>query len=192
MDAQLVTLAGGRVVVSALAGTPGADYRTATANGVRHFSQLGAPDVAAAPDAREDPGAALALLRTARLVVLPGGSPSRLLDALRSTGVDGVLQDVLADGGVLMGASAGAMVLCDWTVLPDRGMRVVPGLGLVPDLVVVPHWSGSRPDWLQAIEQEVPAEVTVLGLPEESGVLVRDGARTAVGRSAVASLRDGR
>ena len=192
MDAQLLSLAGGPVVVTALAGSPGSDYRTATANGVRHFSALGATDVVAAPDAREDRGAALDVLRTARLVVLPGGSPSRLLDALQASGADHVLADVLAAGGALMGASAGAMVLCEWTVLPDRGMRVVPGLGLVPGVVVVPHWSGGRPDWLRAIDGAVPAEVAVLGLPEESGVLVRDGARTPVGRSAVVSLRDGR
>ena len=37
MDAELVRRAPGRVVVSALAGTVGADYRTATQNGVRHF-----------------------------------------------------------------------------------------------------------------------------------------------------------
>jgi len=192
MDAQLLSLADGPVVVTALAGSPGSDYRTATANGVRHFSALGAADVVAAPDAREDRDAALDVLRTARLVVLPGGSPSRLLDALQATGADRVLADVLAAGGVLMGASAGAMVLCEWTVLPDRGMQVVPGLGVVPGVVVVPHWSGGRPDWLRAIDGAVPAEVAVLGLPEESGVLVRDGARTPVGRSAVVSLRDGR
>ena len=84
MDTDLARRAGGRVVVTALAGTVGRDYRTATDNGVRHFRGLGATDVVAAPDVREDPEGALAALRTARLLVLPGGSPSRLLAALLS------------------------------------------------------------------------------------------------------------
>src|SRR4051812_19250963 len=176
MDAELVRRAAGRVVVSALAGEPGRDYDTATANGVQHFRGLGADDVVGAPDAREGRAAALDVVGTARLLVLPGGSPSRLLTALRTTGVAEAIAALVADGGVVMGASAGAMVLCAWTVLPDRrsggDLSVVPGLGTAGDLLVVPHWSGgsSRGDWLRSIEAGTPATTAVIGIPEESGV----------------------
>ena len=196
MDADLLLRAGGPVVVSALAGEVGRDYRTATEHGVRHFRSLGAAEVVAAPDAREDPEGALAALRRARLLVLPGGSPSRLLDALRATGVDQVVVDLLADGGVVSGSSAGAMVLGGWTVLPDRrtggAPAVVPGLAVVPDVVVVPHWSGSgRADWLEALAATVPDDVVVLGVPEQSGVLVEDGRLSSVGSAATTLLRTG-
>src|SRR3712207_8901418 len=51
--------------------------------------------------------------------------------------------------------------------------RSEPGLALVGDLLVVPHWSGgsSRGDWLRSIEAAVPDSTTVLGIPEESGIL---------------------
>ena len=193
MDAELLRRAGGPVVVTALAGAVGREYRTASDNGVRHFRALGATDVVAAPDAREDPAAALEALRRARLLVLPGGSPSRLLDALRATGVDRVVTELLADGGVVSGSSAGAMVLCRWTVLPDRpGPAVERGLGVVPDVLVLPHWSGSgRDDWLRAVDAAVPAEVEVLGVPEQSGVLVDGPSFTAVGAAATSLLRSG-
>lgn len=192
MDADLLRRAGGgTVVVTALAGEVGRDYRTATDNGVRHFRALGAEDVVGAPDAREDAAGAREALLRARLLVLPGGSPARLLEALRGTGVDDVVGDLLEDGGVVSGSSAGAMVLGGWTVLPDRGMRVVRGLGVVPDVLVVPHWSGGRSDWLGAVEREVPADVEVLGIPEQSGVLVEDGVLTAVGSAPTARLRSG-
>ena len=186
MDADVARRAGGPVVVTALAGAIGSDYARATANGVRHLRAVGAQDVVGAPDVRTDPDGALAALRAARLVVLPGGSPSRLLDAVRSTPVGQLLLDLLEDGGAVMGASAGAMVLCAWTVLPDRpgGVRVVPGLGAVPAALVVPHWSGAgRADWLAAVRDSAPADTLVLGLPEESGVIVEDGRFTAVGQS---------
>lgn len=188
MDADLLLRAGGGpVVVAALAGAQGREYRTAGDNGVRHFRSLGAERVSVAPDVREDPDGALEALRSARLLVLPGGSPSRLLDVLRGTPVGELLGERLADGVVLVGSSAGAMVLCDWTVLPDRrgprGPAVVRGLGLVERLLVVPHWSGgsSRGEWLRAVEHTVPDDVQVVGLPEQSGVRIDGGELTAVG-----------
>jgi cyanophycinase len=193
MDAELLRRAGGPVVVTALAGAVGHEYDTANDNGVRHFRALGAADVVAAPDAREDQDGALAALRRARLLVLPGGSPSRLLGALRSTGVDRVVTDLLAAGGVVSGSSAGAMVLSGWTVLPDRpGPGVVRGLGVVPDVLVLPHWSGhGRADWLRAVEAAVPPGVEVLGIPEQSGVLVDGPSFSAVGSAPTSLLRSG-
>jgi hypothetical protein len=41
MDAELLRRAGGPVVVTALAGAVGREYRTANDNGVRHFRALG-------------------------------------------------------------------------------------------------------------------------------------------------------
>lgn len=192
MDAALLARAGGPVVVTALAGAPGREYRTAGDNGVRHFSSLGAADVTVAPDVREDPEAALEALRRARLLVLPGGSPARLLEALRTTPVGDLVGDLLADGGVVSGSSAGAMVLCAWTVLPERGTpSVVPGLGLVPRTLVVPHWRGSS-SWLAAVGSGVPADVRVLGLPEQAGVVVDGGSVTAVGSAPTALVSEGR
>lgn len=188
MDGDLLRRAGGRVVVTALAGTPGLDYATATANGVRHFRALGAADVVGAPDAREDPAGAVAAVRAARLLVLPGGSPPRLLRALRATGLDEVIADLLAADAVVVGSSAGAMVLCAWTVLPGAGagagaVAVEPGLGLVDDVLVVPHWDGEegRTGWLRSIAAVVPASTLVLGIPEQAGVLVNGDLLTAVG-----------
>ena len=200
MDADLLVRAGGGpVVVTALAGAQGREYRTAGDNGVRHFRDLGAGDVSVAPDVREDPEAALAALRGARLLVLPGGSPSRLLEVLQQTPVGALVGELLADGVVAMGSSAGAMVLCEWTVLPDRrsprgGTSVVRGLGLVPGVAVVPHWSGgsSRGDWLRSIDETVPSGVQVLGIPEESGVLVEDGRLRAVGSAPTVVVNEGR
>lgn len=192
MDAALVAGAPGPIVVTALAGAQGQDYRAATANGVRHFREIGGDDVRGAPDVREDPDGALAALRSARVLVLPGGSPTRLLQALLSTAVGAVVADLFAAGGLVIGASAGAMVLCEWTVLPDSGLQVVSGLGLVSATLVVPHWNGDRDDWLRTVEAVVPAEVTILGIPEESGVVLRDGELTSVGRSSTALPRAGR
>lgn len=189
MDAALVAAHPGPVVVTALAGAPGREYDTAGRNGVRHYRAAGGTDVVSAPDVRSSPEEALAVLSRARLLVLPGGSPARLLEALLTTGVGEVVRDLLAAGGAVMGSSAGAMVLGGWTVLPERGPVVRPGLGVVPEVLVVPHWSGGRGDWLRAVDAGVAADTVVLGLPEESGVLVQDGTWTAVGQAPTRLVR---
>jgi cyanophycinase-like exopeptidase len=198
MDKRLLDLVDGPVVVTALAGAPGREYDTANAHGVSHFRTCGADEVVGAPDVRDDSSAALRVLRTARLVVLPGGSPSRLLSALLTTDVGQLLAELVADGGAVMGASAGAMVLGAWTVLPDRrgpqgAVGVAEGLGLVPGVAVVPHWSGgsSRADWLSALAS-VPGPLRVLGLAEESGVLFHAGTSRALGRSATRIVSEDR
>lgn len=197
MDSDLVRRAGGRIVVTALAGAPGREYDTATANGVRHYRAVGAGEVVGLPDARTDPAGAVAALAGARMLVLPGGSPSRLLDALRRTPLGEAVSAVLEGGGLVVGASAGAMVLGAWTALPDRrtagGMAVEPGLGVAGDIAVIPHWSGgsSRGDWLRAMDAHLPASTLLVGLPEEAGVLVEDGALTAVGASATRLIGPG-
>lgn len=170
-----------RVVLTALAGSQGRDYDTATANGVRWWRELGAHAVGA-PDARVEAAAALDVLASADLVVLPGGSPSRLRSALADTGVGGLIAQRWAAGEcAVVGSSAGAMVLCSHLVLPDRpGKPVVEGLGLLDRSVVVPHWTG-RSDWLARVARELPPSTRVLGLPECSGVVLVEGAVTAHG-----------
>jgi len=181
MDAYLLARAPGPVAVVALASAPGREYSRAQANGARHFRALGA-EVLDVPDPRGHP----VDLTPVGLVVLPGGSPSRLRAGLAATGVGAALRRHVAGGGAVMGASAGAMLLGAWTVLPEEGPRLDTGLGLVPGVVVVPHWTGERDSWLEVITTG-----TVLGLREESGALVENGVLTAMGQAGVRIVRQG-
>ena len=187
MDAQLLERAPGPVAVLALAARSGAEHDRAAAHGVSHFRRLGA-DAFVVPDPRVPgvrEGDAARALEGVGLVVLPGGSPSRLLSGLVTSGLDEVLRAHVQAGGGVMGASAGAMVLGTWTVLPEEGPSLAPGLGLADGIVVVPHWHGARADWLAVI-----GEGLVLGLPEESGVLIEKGRMTAVGVRDVRLIRE--
>lgn len=182
MDAALVALASSRrpgtVVLAPLAATPGRDYERAGANGLRHFTSLGA-DAVVAPDVRHDVTAARSSWESASLLVLPGGSPARLLTALIDAAFDELLRDLLDDGVVVMGASAGAMVLCGRTWLPEQNL-VADGIGLVPKTLVLPHWDGRR-----SAPPGAGEGVHTLGIPEQSGVMVVDGQpRHSVGAAA--------
>ena len=160
----------GPVVVTALAGAHGRETATADANGVAYFRSLGA-DAVAAPDARDDEPAAVDAIDAAALLFLPGGSPARLLETVSRPALRAALERLLARDGVLVGASAGAMVLAGVTLLPERGRRpaIAPGLGFVPGTVVIPHYRGED-SWWRAVPDR--GSLVGLGLPECSGVMV--------------------
>lgn len=181
MDGALLDRAGGGpVVVTALAGAPGRETRIADDNGVRYFRALGA-DASAAPDARSDEAAAVAAIDRAALLFLPGGSPARLLETISRPALRAALDRLLHRDGVLVGSSAGAMVLAALTLLPERGgvPAVAPGLGLVPGTVVLPHYRGDG-RWLAAVADR---DVLALGLPEHAGLLVDAGRWSPVGEA---------
>ncbi len=193
MDSQLLKLARpGPVVIAPLASPPGSAYRRTGANAVGYFGRLGAASVLVAADAREDDDAACATVAEAGLLVLPGGSPARLLDALTQSRLGLVVRDLIDDGAIVMGASAGAMCLAAWTLLPDRGGVVVPGIEVVPAALVLPHYELSREPEASGLLAQVPPQCAVLGIPEQSGVLfeVDDVPRlTAMGAASTTIVR---
>ncbi|HVE62238.1 MAG TPA: Type 1 glutamine amidotransferase-like domain-containing protein [Mycobacteriales bacterium] len=188
LDSDLLELAeGGPVVVLALASENLRSNAAAADLAKRHFLDLGASAVSVITD----PGpaaAAVEAVRGARLVVIPGGSPRVLIDAMHRSGLATEVTRAAADGTVISGASAGAMVLCEWMVLPGRRLEVGPGLGLVEGLVVLPHYDGGHADWVSVVRARLGDDVDMIGLPECSGVLLDGEAIVAVGAAAATLL----
>jgi len=90
---------------------------------------------------------AMKAVADARVVVIPGGHVAVLLNRIRFFGVDQALAQRHADGGNIVAWSAGAMILTERVVLfyddppdgPSHPELLGPGLGLVEDLVLLPH-----------------------------------------------------
>ncbi len=182
MDDEWLGLAPpGRLVVVLGAATPGSDHDRAASRALGYYARWDREAVIA-PHPGVDPDGCERLVRGAAAVVLPGGSPSRLLAALLGRGglVAAAVIDVLRLGAAVSGASAGAMVLCDRVSLPDRSGDVVAGLGLLPGLVV-PHFRRFPTDaWRDPVRSQ-GVETPRWGLPEAGGALIVDGSVRAVG-----------
>lgn len=180
MDAYLLDQADNGLVVVLPYAVAGEDRRRTVEEATAYYRSLGATELAAGADR----------LNEARLVVIPGGSPRRLQEALAP------LKDALADaaadpGTVITGSSAGAMLLCETTVLPEP-FATGRGLGLVDDFAVIPHYDGPRQDWEDALRNAAPG-TDLLGIPESSGVLLDGESVTAIGaRAATLVTEDGR
>lgn len=183
MDAELLDRSPqGDVVILAGAAAPGREYAIASENAVRYYSRLTDRNVVTAADPRNKPDGFIAAASSAAMIVLPGGSPKRLLDVLAGDVLEALIA-VADGGGTISGASAGAMVLCTYTALPGHG--VTDGLGLVPG-VAIPHFDGSN--WWNL---DLPADVPRWGLPECGGVVFRSGTVAAIGAAGAQRLDNG-
>lgn len=182
MDALLLDRAGGGLVV--VLPYAAADQRTVGENATAYYRSLGAAAVEVAP---EDPERARAAVDRARLLVIPGGSPRRLQRALAP------LHDAIANAAadpdtVVTGSSAGAMLLCRTTVLPEP-FATGEGVGIVDDFAVIPHYDGPRPDWEDALRDAAPG-TDLLGIPERSGVLLDAEDVSAAGERAATLITE--
>jgi peptidase E len=186
MDKRLLELAGsGRVTVLAGASESAADFEATSQKAVAYYRDLGAPDVEAAP--QDHDGMALALI-SARVAILPGGSPAHLLHLLHADQgrLSDALRAILLAGGAISGSSAGAMVLGAATWLPDadREGTVVPALGLLGEpLLLLPHADGTPSTWLSLVDQgrALLPDLRCLALGEHSGVLFGPEERESFG-----------
>jgi cyanophycinase len=160
----------------------------AVATAARYFRSLGG-EVRAAPvltraDA-EDPKVR-DQLASARFLYIAGGDPGHLHSVLTGTPAwDGVL-DALDAGATVAGSSAGAMVLCDRMLIPGSE-STQPGLGLLQDLVVVPHferWRARLPQVADAV-----GNGRILGIDEATGLVLEADGCLVLGAGSVSLLR---
>jgi cyanophycinase-like exopeptidase len=150
----------------------------AAANGLAAFRRLaagaGIPVVVEAVGVVDrasaaDPALAEALAAST-LIHLPGGDPDIIPALYPGTAAWAAIEGARASGAVLVGASAGAMALAEWTWTRDGGVK---GLGIVPGIGVAPHADAAS--WKQAITRYaagVPADLGFVGLAERTAVIV--------------------
>ncbi len=174
-DRRCIDLAGGPdapVVIIPTAAAPDNNHERAGANGRRWFTSLGATDICTPPliDRASAADASIAdALAGAGLIYLLGGFPGHLCETLRDTPAWEAVLTAHAQGAVLAGSSAGAMVLCDHLYDP-RTQQVVHGLGLIKDACVLPHHNNFGQNWAESLRALLP-DATLVGIDEETGAI---------------------
>jgi cyanophycinase len=111
----------------------------------------------------------------AGLVYLSGGSPTYLARTLVGTRVGAAISDAWMLDSAVAGCSAGAIALTD--TVPDirrRSGPPVPGLGLVPGMIVMPHFDQIErwmPGAIQWAVEATPPGVHLVGIDEETAIV---------------------
>jgi cyanophycinase len=123
----------------------------------------------------------------ASLLYLTGGDPGLLAKVLVGTPVWAAMAAAWRAGTALAGSSAGAMALCEWTLVMARWPRhherkPVPALNIVPGTAVLPHYRQMGSRWSVG---DQPDGLTLLGLDERTAAVWNGGAWHAAGEGAV-------
>src|ERR1035437_826821 len=153
------------------------------AMGEAHFAALGAVPVPVLIHDRAgaDDTDAVAELETADLIYFSGGKPGHLLAALQDSAAGAALRAAHERGAVIAGCSAGAMVMGSHQVrFGSRRFLQMPvgwedALGLVPGIVVMPHYDAIPETLIAPLALAVPDGSTLVGIDESTALVGRDG-----------------
>ena len=126
------------------------------------------------------------------LVYLAGGNPYHLLQRVRDTGADAVIEDMVEAGRPIIGSSAGALLLGRSlnvvpifdTSVPDLGCKDTDALRLVP-FTVLPHtnrWKARFADYAARVATaRVLCRSEILEITDDEGLLIDGDTVTRVG-----------
>lgn len=136
----------------------------------------------------DDAGIASEIDSETALIYLSGGNPAYCARTLRDSVVWEAVVGAWAEGASLAGCSAGAGALT--TVAPNQtGGKTEAGLGVVPNLAVIPHYDRARflmPIFDRVIRHAAPDGAEVIGIEEDTALVGRPGEEwTVYGRQSV-------
>jgi cyanophycinase len=129
----------------------------------------------------------------AGLLYLTGGDPGLLVQTLRGSRVWAAMLDAWRLGAALAGSSAGAMALCEWSLVMARWprhheRRPVEALGVVPGAAVLPHYERMGSRW-NVVDR--PAGMTLLGIDERTAAVWDGDGWRAAGAGSVVVIAGG-
>ena len=194
MDSTILKATGAKppkVLIVPTAAVPAPEK--AALNGVRYFSSLGAVASTLMVLGREEANDREFIrdVPWASMVYFTGGSPDHLLSTLQGSALLNHLIEALDAGAVIGGSSAGAMVMGSLIRSPSS-LEWAGGLGLVPELAVLPHHENSDPPMVaRDLAKTVPPEMKVLGIDARTCVFGTPGRWRVLGVGNVTTYRDG-
>jgi len=140
------------------------------------------------------------ILDGASVVFFTGGDQLKITSQLGDSKVYQKIEDLLEKGGTIAGTSAGASVMSATMLISGPGdqspnvseaIRMAPGLGLLPDIIVDQHFAerGRLGRLIAAIAQN-PRYLGV-GIDEDTAIVVHDGKSFEVVGSGAVYVLDG-
>lgn len=162
-----------------------------TGNGVSDVRTLNAGGDAPASDEQA------ARVEGAALIYMPGGSQSRLMDALSGSGLDQAIRTAYRRGALIAGTSAGAAVMSAQMITGDAqryedyhstfrtietdNIVLEDGLGLIQTAIIDQHFLyRSRHNRLLTAILEFP-DITGIGIDESTALLINGEEAEVVG-----------
>ncbi|MGH2508626.1 MAG: Type 1 glutamine amidotransferase-like domain-containing protein [Ktedonobacteraceae bacterium] len=151
--------------------------------GLNHFKQLGVDDIRAtriiSAESANDPSQ-VALLEGVNLFYFSGGNPRYTIETLHNSLAWNYIKAAYERGAVLAGCSAGAMMLGGSVLSMRQAMmsnhtELVPALGIVPHLIIAPHFDrmarSLNQERFRELLRTIPSGYTVVGIDEDTALI---------------------
>ena len=177
-----------KVAVIPTASVPDGRQKKWIEDGIKHFKKLGTNPIGINIVSRKDANKRTSLdkLKTASIIYFSGGHPGYLFKTFQDTYSWELIESLYKNGRILVGSSAGAMILGDYLLTNaqesfDKGIepKWIKGFNLVP-YTIFPHF-----DWVQKNKLELfrkildsaPKAVRErwIGIDEDTSFVVFDG-----------------
>lgn len=142
-----------------------------------HFQSMGVEPIPVPVVDRKDADRAdlASLVDGAGLVYLSGGDPAYLASTLRASAVWQAILQAFGQGAALAGCSAGACALTGVVgSLRRLNQQIAKGLGVVPQLAVIPHFdrfSTWDPDIVERMITRTPKNLHIVGIDERTALV---------------------
>lgn len=134
----------------------------------------------------------LEAIRGATGVYIPGGNAGRLAAAYLGTPVVDELRALLDRGGVILGSSAGAIILGSFLVRgrPDKPLLMAEGhttgFGLLGNVAINPHLTSAKRDSELINVCDAHPELLGIGIDDDAAIVVRGNRFEVIGTGRVA------
>jgi cyanophycinase len=115
-------------------------------------------------------------IKGAGLIYFSGGDPVHLAEVFAGTPMWDAIVQSWREGASLAGCSAGAMAF-GGKIIGIRRSHVTKGLGILPEIEVIPHYDkflGWLPDRITAAVMRNDAGTTLLGIDENTALVLTD------------------
>jgi cyanophycinase len=142
----------------------------------------------------------VAKVANATWIHLQGGQPPILRSILEGSAVWETILERHQEGVLLVGSSAGAVILGEHAFSPRRPFPPdlkdvvfdpMPGFNLLPGVAVGPHFNAVPPELMAQFDALMPSEATLVGVDEKTGLLGQGGQWEVIGAGRVTLIHDG-
>lgn len=187
VDRQLLGLFDGPAKVVCLPTAAGTEGETMiddwARRGVEHFARLGADaeSVRVWNQATANEPAFADRIAEADFIYLSGGKPAYLYDTLKDSLAWEAILNVVSNGGLLAGCSAGAMIQGEIFAGFPRS-RQHEGFGLWPNINVIPHFDELPSALIASIRMLVGKKTTIVGVEGNTALLQTDSGYEVIGQ----------
>jgi len=162
-------------------------------NGVDYFTRLGADafDLMILNKSDANDNELVQGIHEADIIYFTGGNPDHLLDSLNGTMLLRSTMSKIKDGEILVGLSAGAMVMGSLMRRPKLGQWIT-GLNIAENIAVLPHHEKSDPQSTsEELSLKVSAEITVFGIDAKTACISTPDGWIVAGTGNVTEYKSG-